>query len=111
MKQRGWLVQYGVTMALALGLGFLLSHIPLFHETMLGSANLRASQGVQFLGFGGALIVLWKFGQRLVVELPTLWPKMTFLRPMIMPITTLIVLPKLSDSFLNNVPNFLVSPP
>ena len=92
MKQRGWLVQYGVTMALALGLGFLLSQVPLFHETMLGSAKLRASEGVQFLGFGGALIVLWQFGQRLVVELPTLWPKMTFLRPMIMPLTTLIVL-------------------
>jgi len=86
MKQRGWLVQYGVTMALALGLGFLLSQVPLFHETMLGSAKLRASEGVQFLGFGGALIVLWQFGQRLVVELPTLWPKMTFLRPMVMPV-------------------------
>ena len=49
MKKWGWLVQYGITVALALGLGFLLSQVPLFHETMLGSAKLRASQCVQFL--------------------------------------------------------------
>jgi hypothetical protein len=91
MKKWGWLVQYGVTIALALGLGFLLSQVPVFHEAILGSAKLRASQGVQFLSFGGALFVLWRFGQRLAGELPALCPKMGFLRPVIMPLTTLIV--------------------
>jgi hypothetical protein len=92
MKKWGWLVQYAVTIALALGFGALLSQIPVFHEATLGSAKLRASQCVQFLGFGGALIVLWRFGQRLAGELPTLWPKMNFLRPVIIPLTTLIVI-------------------
>jgi hypothetical protein len=91
MNKWGWLVQYGVTMALALGLGFLLSQVPVFQETILGSAKLRASQGVQFLSFGGALFVLWKFWQRLAEELPALCPKMDFLRPVIIPLTTLIV--------------------
>jgi len=91
MKKWGWLVQYGVTIALALGLGFLLSQVPLFHETILGSAKLRASQGVQFLSYSGALFVLWRFGQRLAAELPALCPKMGFLCPVIMPLTTLIV--------------------
>ena len=91
MKKWGWLVQYGVTIALALGLGFLLSQVPLFHETNLGSAKLRASQCVRFLSYGGALFVLWRFGQRLAAELPALCPKMGFLGPVIMPLTTLIV--------------------
>jgi hypothetical protein len=91
MKKWGWLVQYGVTIGLALGLGFLLSQVPVFHETILGSAKLRASQGVQFLSYGGALFVLWRFGQRLATELPALCPKMGFLHPVIMPLTTLIV--------------------
>lgn len=91
MKKWGWLVQYGVTIVLALGLGFLLSQVPVFQETVLGSAKLRASQGVQFLSFGGALFVLWRFGQRLADELPTLCSKLGFLHPVIMPLTTLIV--------------------
>jgi len=91
MKKWGWLVQYGVTIVLALGLGFLLSQVPLFRETILGSAKLRASQCVQFLSYGGALFVLWRFGQRLAAELPALCPKMGFLCPVIMPLTTLIV--------------------
>ena len=91
MKKWGWLVQYGVTIALSLGLGFLLSQVPVFHETILVSTKLRASQCVQFLGYGGALFVLWRFGQRLAVELPALCPKMGFLCPVMMPLTTLIV--------------------
>lgn len=91
MKKWGWLVQYGVTIALALGLGFLLSQVPLFHETILGSTKLRASKCVRFLSYGGALFVLWRFSQRLAVELPSLCPKMGFLRPVMMPLTTLIV--------------------
>jgi hypothetical protein len=91
MKKWGWLVQYGVTIVLALGLGFLLYQVPVFHETMLGSAKLRASQCVRFLSYGGALFVLWRFGQRLATELPSLCPKMGFLRPVIMPLTTLMV--------------------
>jgi hypothetical protein len=73
-------------------LGFLLSQVPLFHETSLGSAKLRASQCVQFLSYGGALFVLWRFGQRLAGELAALCPKIGFLRPVIMPLTTLIVM-------------------
>jgi hypothetical protein len=92
MKKYGWLVQYGVTMMLALGFGALLSQVPLFHETSLGTSKLRAAQGVQFLGFAGALLVLWQFGQRVARELPSLAPKMKFLCPVIMPFTSLMVL-------------------
>ena len=37
------------------------------------------------------MIVLWRFGHRLGVELPTLCPKVGFLYPVIMPLTALIV--------------------
>lgn len=44
MKKWGWLVQYGVTIALALGLGILLSQVPAFQETNFSSGKLRASK-------------------------------------------------------------------
>lgn len=92
MKKHGWLVQYGVTMILALGFGALLSQVPLFNETSLGTSKLRAAQVVQFLGFAGALVVLWQFGQRMTEDLPFLSPRMKFFVPVIRPLTTLIVL-------------------
>ena len=92
MKKYGWLVQYGVTMMLALGFGALLSQVPLFQETSLGTNTLRASQCVQFLGFAGALVVLWQFGQCLARNLPSLAPNLKFLSPMIIPFTSLIIL-------------------
>lgn len=91
MKKYGWLVQYGVTMILALCIGALLSQVPLFHQTSFGTTKLRADQGVQFLGYAGALLVLWQFGQRLTHDLKLL-PKMRFLVPVIRPFTTLLVL-------------------
>ena len=92
MKKWGWLVQYGGTIILALGFGALLSQVPLFYETTLGTTKLRASQGVQFLGFAGALIVFWQLGRRTSNELSPLVPNLRFLCPVIMPVTTLIVL-------------------
>ena len=92
MKKWGWLVQYGGTIILALGFGALLSQVPLFYETTLGTPKLRASQGVQFLGFSGALIVFWQLGQRMANEFSTLCPNLRFLGPVMMPFTTLLVL-------------------
>ena len=92
MKKYGWLVQYGVTMMLALGFGALLSQVPLFHETSLGTSKLRASQCVQFLGFAGALLVFWQFGQRMASEPHSMAPRMRFLCPVMMPFTSLMVL-------------------
>ena len=92
MKKYGWLVQYGVTMMLALGFGALLSQVPLFQETSLGTSKLRASQCVQFLGFAGALVVLWQFGQCLAGKLPSVAPNMRFFSPMVIPCISLMIL-------------------
>ncbi len=92
MKQWSWMVQHVVAIALALILGFLLGQIPLFSETPLGSPKLRAAHWLQFFSVGGALFLLWRIGQRLAIELPTLCPRMMFLGPMIVPVTTLMVL-------------------
>jgi len=92
MKKYGWLVQYGVTIMLALGFGSLLSQVPLFQETSLGTAKLRASQCVQFLGYAGALVVLWQVGQCLARKLPSVAPNLKFLSPMMIPCTSLMIL-------------------
>lgn len=91
MKAWGWVVQYGVAIVLALLLGVILGHLPLFHETVLGSTKFRASHVVQFVAYGGALIILWLLGSHAALQVPQERKWFTCLRHIITPLTTLIV--------------------
>lgn len=91
-KMWGWLVQYGSGIALALLLGAILGGIPLFKETALGDTKLTASRIVQFMGYGSALLLLWLLGRRVAMELPEEGKGLSFLRQVITPLVTLIVL-------------------
>src|SRR5437016_785286 len=86
-----WLLHYAVAILLALILGTILGSLSLFTETFLPGTRLRASDIVQFMGYAGALVLLWSVGQRAVVELRKL-NNFLFLCPVIMPAMTLIVL-------------------
>ena len=86
-----WPLHYAVAILLALVLGTLLGSLSLFTETFLPGTRLRASDIVQFMGYAGALVLLWLVGQRAVVELRKL-KNLLFLCPVIMPAMTLIVL-------------------
>lgn len=90
MKAWGWVVQYGVAIVLALLLGVILGHLPLFHETVLGSSKLRASHVVQFVSYGGALVVLWLLGSQAALHSPQERNWFACLRHIITPLTTLI---------------------
>ena len=90
-KMWGWLVQYGSGIIFALLLGVILGSIPLFKETSLGNTKLTASGIVQFMGYGSALLLLWLLGQRVAMELREEGKGLSFLRQVITPLVTVIV--------------------
>lgn len=92
MNYRGWLLQYGVAIVLALLLSALLGGLSLFKEVSIGDTQLTASRLVLFLGYGSALVLLWMLGQRMLVELPATGTGPSIARHMVTPVMTLIVL-------------------
>ncbi len=91
MRSWGWALQYGVAIFLAVLAGAVLGSNPLFKGTALGG-GLTASHVVQFLGYGGALLVLWFLACRAAMEIPEDAKGLSFLRRLVVPLATLIVL-------------------
>lgn len=90
MTTRQWMTQYGVAILLAVTMGLILGHIPLFKEAAIG--KLRASNLVQFLAYGGALAMMWMCGHRLHRQWPDEWKRFTPFRSMLLPVLTLVVM-------------------
>jgi len=60
MNERwSWLARYAIVVIVALVLGAALGAMDLFKETRVINRGLTASYLVRFLGYGGALAVLW----------------------------------------------------
>jgi hypothetical protein len=91
MKPWGWMVQYGVGMLLALILAALLGSIPLFRQTALAGTGLKAAHLVQFVGYGGALLLCWLLGRCIAVDPPFTGAWVPCVRELVMPLTALIV--------------------
>lgn len=87
----GWVGQYGIAIALALLLGFVLSRVPLFQQTLIGPIGLPASAVARLLGDGVALVILWLLAHRAARELPADRAGRTFLRTILRPLTTVIL--------------------
>lgn len=113
MRNAGWLLQYGTTILLALLLGLFLARVPLFQETTVklgklpllkktsvARSTLRASHMVQYVGYGGALLLLWAVGPRLAREIPESGKGRLLLRRIVTPLTTMIVLSLAYHAFL-----------
>lgn len=86
-----WVGQYGMAMALALLLGFVLSRVPLFQQTLVGAVGLPASAVVRLLGENVALVILWLLAHRAAQELPADRAGRSFLRAILMPLTAVIL--------------------
>ena len=89
MKARKWMMEYGVAMALTFLFAVILGHIPLFRETTVG--KLRASDLVQFIGYGGVLVIAWLGARQLTAEPPDEWKWIIPYRALILPVTTLAI--------------------
>ncbi len=85
-----WLVQYGSTVLLLLMLGSTASTIPLFKHTAFAETKLTASNLVAFIGYGGALLMVWLMGRKAVGHLIRDGKGLAFLRPLGAPFNTLL---------------------
>ncbi|MDH3318468.1 MAG: hypothetical protein OEO84_02110 [Betaproteobacteria bacterium] len=86
-----WAIRYAVVIVLALVLAAALGEMDLFKTTRIGKSGFNAARLVQFLGFGGALLVFWLLAQRaalLIEGKNTAW---ALLKSVLLPVATLIV--------------------
>lgn len=90
MNARKWIMEYGVAMVLTFLFAVILGHIPLFRETTIG--KLHASDLVQFIGYGGALVIAWFGARQLAAEPPEDWKRLMPYRALILPVTTLTIM-------------------
>ena len=88
MKIRHWATEYGIAVGLTVFFAIVLGQLPLFRETFIG--KLRASDLVQFLGYGGALTMAWLSARKLSNELPGEWKAMAPFRALLLPLATLV---------------------
>jgi hypothetical protein len=86
-----WLVRYGVVIVLALVLAAVLGEMDLFKTTRFGKTGLNASRVVQFLGYGGALLVFWLAAQRAAALISAQDERLKLLKSILVPLATLIV--------------------
>ncbi|MDH5670013.1 MAG: hypothetical protein OEY86_18580 [Nitrospira sp.] len=89
MKARKWMMKYGVAMLLAALLAAIMGQIPLFRETMVG--KLRASDLVQFMGYSGALAMIWMGAYQVAKEIPDEWKWIKPFQGIILPLATLLI--------------------
>src|SRR3977135_814752 len=89
MNARKWMMEYGVAMVLTFVFAVILGHIPLFRETTVG--KLHASDLVQFIGYGGALLVAWLCARHVWADPPGDWKWLLPSQSLILPVTTLAI--------------------
>jgi len=93
MNERwSWVIRYLVVIAAALILAAAFGEMALFKTTRFGKTGLNAARLVQFLGYGGALLVLWMLARRAAELLPGEDPRWNVLKSTLVPLTTLIVI-------------------
>jgi hypothetical protein len=92
MNERwNWLARYAVVIVVALVLAAALGSTALFNKTHLIGKGLSASHLVRFLGFGGALAVLWLAAYRATGLLHEQGERWRIVESLLLPLATLIV--------------------
>lgn len=92
MKQNWtWTGRYTLAIATALVLGGIIGEMTLFQQATLGTPKLTAARIVKFLGYSGALGLLWLLGQRAAQQVQSAGGKTAFLGMILVPLLTLII--------------------
>lgn len=86
-----WIARYLAVIAAAIVLAALLGHMELFKAARIGKTGLDAARIVQFLGYGAGLAVFWLLAQRAAGLLSGEPGRWSMVKPVIMPVATLIV--------------------
>ncbi len=90
MLTKKWLMQYGVAVVLAALFAAILGQVPLFRETMVG--KFRASNLVQFIGYGAALVTILIGARQIATDRSAEWKWLGPFRELVLPASTLVVL-------------------
>ena len=90
-KDWTWISRYVLVIVISLVLGGAIGEFSLFKQTALGTPKLTASALVQFMGYGGAMLLLWLLGQKAARQFKDVGGKAAFLSFIIVPLVTLIV--------------------
>lgn len=88
MTARKLMMKYGVAMWLALLFAMVLGQVPLFRDTTIG--KLHASDLVQLIGYGGAVVMAWLGVRRLAAAPPEGWSWLHPFQGLVLPIATLV---------------------
>ena len=86
-----WIVRYLVVIVLAVILAAALGEMSLFKSTKIARTGLNAARIVQFLGYGGALLVIWLLAQRAALLLPAHDRRWGIVKSLLLPLATLVV--------------------
>lgn len=86
-----WAVRYAIVIAVAAILAAALGEMELFKTTRFGKTGLNASRVVQFLGYGGALLVFWLLAQRAAAQISGEGDRSRLVKSILVPSATLIV--------------------
>ena len=86
-----WVGRYVAVIVVALILGAAIGGMELFAKTSVAGGKLTAAQLVRFLGYGTALAALWMLGQRATIALQQRGGRWSFVRHLILPVVTLVV--------------------
>lgn len=86
-----WVVRYLVVIILAAILAVTLGEMELFKTTRFGKTGLNAGRLVQFLGFGGALLVFWLLARKTALLIDEKDARWALVKSILLPLTTLIV--------------------
>ncbi len=92
MKRWSWLIRYAVVILIALVLASALGATDLFNKTrVLGKGGLTASHLARFLGYGGALAVMWLAAFRTTTLIRDMGARLRIVEVILLPLATLIV--------------------
>src|SRR5690348_15774060 len=89
MKARKWMMEYGVAIVMSALCAVILGHLPLFREAAVG--KLHASDLVQFIGYGGAMVLAWFGARQLASDPPDDWKWLMLYRTLVLPVTMLMM--------------------
>jgi hypothetical protein len=86
-----WVVRYVLVIVLAIILGTALGATDLFKTTRFGKTGLNAARLVEFIGYGGALLMFWLLAQRAGRLLSATNSHWDLLKNALVPLATLVV--------------------
>jgi len=91
MKDMSWIGRFIGVIIVSLILSAMIGSMDLFEKTFVIQGKLSASHLVRFLGYSAALAALWMLGQRATIALQHYTGRWSFIRHLILPVVTLIV--------------------